>query len=232
MKTKLLTLAFIFAFSCASFASVYKANVHASYYAEKFNGRPTASGEIFNMNDYTCAHKTLPFGTVLRVTNLANGRSVNVRVNDRGPFVAGREIDLSKAAAFQLDMLSSGTANVRLEIISSAEHSAQSAATAKAAAKVQQTPSGASVSGAQASRAAPLKEAAAWNIQVGSFTNRDYANELAQSLLREGFKDVYFQKTDTLTRVIIKNIPDAKLKAVEEKLITNGHSGYLVKKNS
>ena len=89
----------LLAFTSFAFASIYKANVHASYYADKFHGRPTASGEIFNMNDYTCAHKTLPFGTVLRVTNLANGRSVNVRVNDRGPFVAGREIDLSKAAA-------------------------------------------------------------------------------------------------------------------------------------
>ena len=78
---------------------LYRAEAVASYYAEKYHGRKTANGEIFNMNAMTCAHKTLPFNTVLRVTNLANGKNVQVRVNDRGPFVNGREIDLSKGAA-------------------------------------------------------------------------------------------------------------------------------------
>ena len=79
--------------------TLYKNDVTASYYAEKFHGKRTSNGEIFNMNDLTCAHKSLPFNTILKVTNLSNGKSVQVRVNDRGPFVAGREIDLSKAAA-------------------------------------------------------------------------------------------------------------------------------------
>ncbi len=218
-----------------AFASIYKANVHASYYAEKFNGRPTASGEIFNMNDYTCAHKTLPFGTVLRVTNLANGHSVNVRVNDRGPFVAGREIDLSKAAAYQLDMLSSGTANVRIEIISLGENTAQSVATANAASAqpvvastAQKTPAAASEERVREQTTAP----AVYVIQVGSFTKREYANELAQSLLKAGFTDVYFQKTDSVTRVVIKNVTDSALGATKNKLEAAGHKDYLVKKSS
>ncbi|GHU04062.1 endolytic peptidoglycan transglycosylase RlpA [Spirochaetia bacterium] len=87
----------------------------ASWYGNQFNGRPTASGEIFNSNLYTAAHPTLPFGTLLLVTNSSNGRQVVVRVNDRGPFVAGRIIDLSRVAAERLDMLGSGTAMVVLE---------------------------------------------------------------------------------------------------------------------
>jgi rare lipoprotein A len=87
----------------------------ASWYGAEFNGRPTASGEIFNSSLYTAAHPTLPFGTQLTVTNLNNGRKVNVRVNDRGPFVSSRVIDLSLAAAQMLDMVTAGTAPVLIE---------------------------------------------------------------------------------------------------------------------
>jgi len=91
----------------------------ASFYAEAFHGRTTANGETFDMNAMTCAHRTLPFGTMLRVTNLDNDRDVTVRVNDRGPYVSGRIIDLSKGAARSLDMIGSGTANVLIEVIGS-----------------------------------------------------------------------------------------------------------------
>lgn len=89
-----------------------------SYLARKFTGHKTASGERFNPNALTMAHKTLPFGTVVRVTNLRNGKTVHVRVNDRGPFVAGRVADLSLAAARALDMLHAGVAQARLEVLS------------------------------------------------------------------------------------------------------------------
>jgi rare lipoprotein A len=81
--------------------SLYKKNVHASFYAQKFNGRKTASGDVFDNQKLTAAHRSLPFGTQLRVTNMANEQSIIVYVNDRGPFVKGREIDLSKKG-FQL----------------------------------------------------------------------------------------------------------------------------------
>ena len=89
----------------------------ASYYADKYHGRPTASGEIFDMHQLTAAHPRLKFGTVVRVTNLDNHRSVLVRINDRGPFVAGRVIDVSLAAAEELQMLRSGLAAVQLEVL-------------------------------------------------------------------------------------------------------------------
>ena len=89
----------------------------ASYYGEKYDGKRTASGELFDMNEMTAAHPTLPFGTRVRVTHLGNKRSVVVRINDRGPFVKGRIIDLSRAAAEKLDMIETGLAEVRLEIL-------------------------------------------------------------------------------------------------------------------
>ena len=89
----------------------------ASYYADKYHGRPTASGEIFDTYKLTAAHGTLPFGTVVRVTNQENQRSVTVRINDRGPFVPGRIIDLSRAAAKQLLLEKAGLATVKIEII-------------------------------------------------------------------------------------------------------------------
>lgn len=86
----------------------------ASWYGPGFHGRKTASGERFNTNEMTAAHKTLPFGTVLKVTNLSNDKTVIVTINDRGPYVRGRIIDLSKAAKDALEM--GGTAQVRLEV--------------------------------------------------------------------------------------------------------------------
>ncbi len=122
MKARKLAILLGLCFSASTlFAEMYKENVVASFYADKFNGRRTASGEIFDTNGYTAAHKTLPFGTVLKVTNLDNGKSVKVRVNDRGPFVQGREIDVSKAAAMELDMVGNGTAKVSLEIVDETE---------------------------------------------------------------------------------------------------------------
>jgi rare lipoprotein A len=90
----------------------------ASYYADQFHGRKTANGERFDMHDLTCAHPRIRFNTELRVTNLANGKSVIVRVNDRGPYVDNRIIDLSLAAARKLDMIRSGTSRVRCEVVS------------------------------------------------------------------------------------------------------------------
>ena len=90
----------------------------ASWYGVPFAGRRAANGEIFDMNTLVAAHRTLPFGSILRVTNLNNGRDVEVRVIDRGPFVGDRILDLARAAAVSLDMLGTGTAPVRIELIS------------------------------------------------------------------------------------------------------------------
>jgi rare lipoprotein A len=89
----------------------------ASYYADKYHGKQTASGEIFDMHALTAAHPTYKFGTRVKVTHLENKRSVTVRINDRGPFIKGRVIDLSLAAAKELQMVKSGIAQVKLEIV-------------------------------------------------------------------------------------------------------------------
>lgn len=89
----------------------------ASYYAHKYNGRQTASGETYDMYAMTAAHRDLPFGTPIRVTNLQNGRSVVVRVNDRGPFKPGRIVDVSLAAAEQLGLILNGTADVQVDVL-------------------------------------------------------------------------------------------------------------------
>ena len=95
----------------------FKEDVHVSYYSDKLNGRKTASGEIFDNTLHTAAHKTLKFGTQLKVTNKSNGKSVIVVVNDRGPFVKGRELDLTKKAFLELtNSTSSGSLKVTIEI--------------------------------------------------------------------------------------------------------------------
>lgn len=107
-------------FSCARVPYPPSATVQtgvASWYGPKFHGKATSNKEVYNMYDLTAAHKSLPFGTYVEVTNLNNGKSVTVRINDRGPFLKGRIIDLSYAAAKAVDMIGTGTAPVRLEIL-------------------------------------------------------------------------------------------------------------------
>lgn len=121
MKQKSIILVILFAavfFNLqAQEAEVFRQQGIASWYGREYEGRPTASGEIFDSSQLTAAHPSLPFGTMLVVTNQHNNKSVTVRVNDRGPFVAARIIDVSRAAAEQLDMIVTGTAPVLVESI-------------------------------------------------------------------------------------------------------------------
>ncbi len=104
-------------YSCIPTSRDYIQVGYASYYADKFHGRRTACGEIYDRNKLTAAHRTLPCGTVVRVVNLENGRSVVVRINDRGPFVKGRIIDLSYEAAKRIGMIRKGVVKVRIEVL-------------------------------------------------------------------------------------------------------------------
>jgi rare lipoprotein A len=108
-------------FAGSAFAQENLQKGEASFYADKFEGRYTASGEKYDPAKYTAAHLTLPFGTYVRVTNISNNRSVVVRINDRGPFVRGRIIDLSKVAAYDLGMIDKGVADVILEVVTEDE---------------------------------------------------------------------------------------------------------------
>lgn len=103
-------------------SSILYLNAKCSYYAHFFHGRKTASGKKFNMYDLTCAHKTLPFGTLLRVTNLLNNMSVIVMVTDRGPYIAGRMLDISYGAAKKINITKKGIANCKVEVIKLGEN--------------------------------------------------------------------------------------------------------------
>lgn len=149
----------------------------ASWYGPGFHGRPTASGETYDMDGMTAAHKTLPLHTWVRVENLDNGRSLDLRVNDRGPFVDGRIVDLSRAAAESLGMLMQGIAPVRLTVLGHDERRI----------------------GRTAARVAPD---CAW-IQVGAFAGEDNAAELAERLDRQGAEVRTAEGDDGLTRVLI-----------------------------
>lgn len=96
---------------------VDKGNMKASWYGPGFHGQKTANGEVYNQNSFTAAHKSLKFGTLLKITNLKNNKSVVIRINDRGPYINGRDLDLSKAAAFELGMVRKGVAKLKVEEI-------------------------------------------------------------------------------------------------------------------
>jgi rare lipoprotein A len=96
---------------------VDKGNMKASWYGPGFHGRKTANGEVYDQMSFTAAHKSLKFGTLLKITNLKNSKSVVVRINDRGPYIHGRDLDLSKAAALELGMVRKGVAKIRVEEI-------------------------------------------------------------------------------------------------------------------
>ncbi len=112
-----LAAAGLLAGGCGSSRPGFTQTGQGSYYADKFNGRPTASGARYRPGYMTAAHNTLPFGTRIRVTNVRNGRSVKVTVNDRGPHAPGRIVDVSRKAARRLDLVRAGVVPVRLEVI-------------------------------------------------------------------------------------------------------------------
>ncbi len=233
-KTLLFSIILLFVISYLP-AEVYREKALVSYYAGDFHGKKTSNGEYFNMNDYTCANKSLPFDTILKVTNLANGLSVQVRVNDRGPFVNGRELDLSKAAAQKIGMIKSGTAYVKIEIVKRGPDTKLSRQTAAKASQIMAKVSGgkkSSTSNSSSSSKSVRKsypEGTYWDVQLGSFSTRENANELAQKLLKDGFKEVVFQKGNGIYRVVIRKVPAKKVAETEKKLKACGYSGYLIK---
>ncbi len=212
------------------FAGVYKTGVTASYYAEDFHGKKTSNGERFNMNALTCAHKSLPFNTILKVTNLANGKSVEVRVNDRGPFVLNREIDLSKAAAVKLGMIGSGTTKVKLEIVKEGPNTKLSKQTAASATKIMKKLYGdAAVSGNSATSTKKLEPGTYWDIQLGAFKSKENAKAFASKLSKAGFKDIVLQTTGEITRVAIKKVPASKVTDTQKKLAAAGFNEQTLK---
>ncbi|RZJ34368.1 MAG: septal ring lytic transglycosylase RlpA family protein [Brevundimonas sp.] len=171
----------------------------ASWYGDQFNGRPTATGERFDMYAMTAAHKTLPLPGLVEVTNLSNGRTIVVRINDRGPFVDGRIIDLSRGSADALGMLQQGVAEVRVRYLGPAPRlgSAQPLQYAAAAAPAPAPP-----------RPEPAAEAGTFWIQAGSFADRRAARRVADRLGDRATVDVAGQGDSPLYRVLVGPWPD------------------------
>lgn len=176
----------------------------ASWYGDQFNGRPTSTGEIFDMHALTAAHKTLPLPGLVEVTNLANGRSVVLRVNDRGPFVDDRIIDLSRGAAEELDLLSRGVGQVRVRYLGRAprQGGGMRLQTASAAPPVraEATPAPASV---------PAFSGTAYWVQAGAYANRRTAQRIAGRLGDNATVDEVRTSQGRLYRVLVGPWTDA-----------------------
>lgn len=143
----------------------------ASWYGAKFHGRPTASGEIYDMNRISAAHKKLPLGTVVLVKNRDNGKKLRVPINDRGPFIKGRIIDLSVGAARRLEMFGQGLANVRIKVV-------------RLPPKKRRLPISYPARGGRETRA-DTNRGSGFTIQAGAFRERSSAVALARRLRRE-----------------------------------------------
>jgi rare lipoprotein A len=163
----------------------------ASWYGVPFNGRHTSNGEIYDMHTMTAAHRTLPFNTIVRVTNLRNGKQTEVRINDRGPFVANRIIDLSLAASQAIDLVGTGTAQVRLEIVSATANPTAGAFGVQVGAFLQ--PENANRLKAQLEQQYPPVSVVTYDsptgtfyrVRAGRFATEDAAQELANKLHTE-----------------------------------------------
>ena len=170
----------------------------ASWYGPGFHGKQTASGEVYDMEAMTAAHKKLPFGARVRIHNLDNGRQTEVRINDRGPFARGRIIDLSRAAARDIGMLGSGTARVRIQVLEGATT-------------------------ARVDRREPVAiPEGCFLIQVGAYRDAGNATEMARRLSARG-ETVRQVEGGGVTRVLVGPFPSAE----ETRLTLERYDGLL-----
>ena len=204
----------------------------ASWYGIPFDGRRTANGEVFDMRQLTAAHRTMPFGTWVEVTNLRTNRKVNVRITDRGPFVGGRIIDLSMGAAREIDMLASGVDRVKLRVISAPRVGEQ---LAQAPAKVLKV---ASISAKPSEPPAPEQAAAAQSkgfaVQVAAFQNLASATRLRDRLRTNyGMADIVPRDSvPAVYRVLVGNVASEEdAQALLLRLQTEFKDSFVVRKD-
>lgn len=195
----------------------------ASWYGVPFHGRATANGEVFDRDGLTAAHPTLPLPSIVRVTNLANHRQLDLRVNDRGPFVGDRLIDLSQAAARALGFERQGTARVRVEFVSLAEAEGAPPRPRQAPAQREPAPPAPQTTLVAAT---PAARCDGQFIQIGAFAEPERAWDVVARLQGSGVAPVSTElpSNDRLTRVRLGPIPDPH--AVEATLYRLKHGGY------
>ena len=207
----------------------------ASWYGGKFHGRQTASGEVFDKNEISAAHKTLPFGTVLLVTNLDNGRKLQVRVNDRGPFVKGRVIDCSEAAAERLGFRTAGVARVRLEILGRVPEAKESRLSKKQLRRLEKQLRRAEHHGRPVEHPERVlvpvdPDEGPFAVQVGAFAEPGNARRLADSLAARGMPTSVQSRGDGFHRVRVgRHATRAEAEAAAEELRGEGLPTFLVR---
>jgi len=195
-------------------AEGFEQNGIASWYGNPFHGRKTSNGETYNMHEMTAAHKTLPMNTRLLVKNLENGKETVVRINDRGPFVRGRIIDLSHEAANRLGVVAKGTAPVQITALGEAATFAQGQGTVE--------------------RFLPHQDfrRGEFYVQIGSFTNKENANRLKEKMIASGKKSViqaWDGPSQTFYRVQVRAGTELEhANHVEQALNASGYPGAFV----
>lgn len=190
----------------------------ASWYGDQFNGRPTATGERFDMNALTAAHKTLPLPGLVEVTNLSNGRTLVVRINDRGPFVDGRIIDLSRGSADALGLLGQGVGQVRVRYLGPAPRLGSGGAPQYAERPAPPPP-----------RPVPAAETGAFWIQAGAFADRRAARQVAARLGDRATVDVARQGDTPLYRVLVGPWPDPNAaEHARQAVVARGYADALL----
>ncbi len=190
----------------------------ASWYGKEFDGRPTASGETFDMNAMTAAHRTLPLGTTVRVTNLENGQETVLKINDRGPFVKGRVLDCSYGAAKALGYAGAGVARVRIEVLQEGQERIRYAAGA-----------GEVVAGVK-DLSRPVLDGT-FTVQVGAFAVEQNALKLRQKLEQQ-FGDAYVIRFREFYRVRVGHVPSEEAAdALQARLKDAGYGEGFVTRN-
>ena len=175
----------------------------ASWYGEPYHGRQAANGEIYNMDALTAAHKTLPFETWVRVKNLSNKKTTEVRITDRGPFVAGRIIDLSRASAREIELVGPGTAHVRLEVIKPPKQFAQHT----------------------------FAQHTMFSVQIAAVTDRGLANQIAKQAESFGETSVFEKpgSRPTVFRVLVGKEQEPKATALLRRIRKYYKDAFLIK---
>ncbi len=225
-------LIIIFTFTCVVYS--YGGKViegYASWYGKAFHGRKTASGEIYNMHSLTGAHRTLPFGTYVKVVNLDNNRSVVIKINDRGPFKANRIIDVSKEAAIQLKFINSGLAKVRVILLGKRKSDNKfinpNTAVKRSANRLKK----AKKQNSKSRKIFVIKiyepiiklKKPHYKLQIGAFYNIEHAIERQQKLLKMGIPSFisFYHKDSKVFRLLTKKTFNSKAKAQKAKEYVN-----------
>lgn len=212
----------------------------ASWYGDAFNGRPTSTGERFNMHELTAAHKTLPLPGLVEVTNLENGRRVVVRVNDRGPFVDGRIIDLSRGAAQELGMISQGVGRVRVRYLGHAPRLGGGVVLQQAEARPSRTPPASQPVPYEVAAAAsppppvaappspPVQAAGMW-VQAGAFADQRAARRIAERLGERATVQPMNSGGRELYRVVVGPWEDATAaESARQAVVARGYADALL----